>query len=118
MSDLFHDGLIINVGLASFVDSIRIAGGSAMQVDWSPPARGDRAAGWCLATLVNHPAVEAANEFAYARYPAAQPALVGVGAAREHVLGMHGRMILHAGPPIEWREMCGPMQGAVIGAIL
>jgi hypothetical protein len=27
-------------------------------------------------------------------------------------------MLLHAGPPIEWRRMCGPMQGAIIGAIL
>jgi len=27
-------------------------------------------------------------------------------------------MILHAGPPIGWQEMCGPMQGAMIGAIL
>ena len=24
-------------------------------------------------------------------------------------------MILHAGPPIEWRRMCGPMRGAVCG---
>ena len=31
---------------------------------------------------------------------------------------MAGRMILHAGPPIEWERMCGPMQGAIIGAIL
>ena len=27
-------------------------------------------------------------------------------------------MILHAGPPIEWKRMCGPMRGAIIGAIL
>ena len=118
MSNLFHDGPIVNVGLASFADSIRAAGGQAVQVDWSPPGRGDRAAGWGLAALTNHPAVEAANGLAYANYLSAQPELVGVGAAREHVPGMHERMILHAGPPIEWREMCGPMQGAVIGAIL
>jgi hypothetical protein len=29
-----------------------------------------------------------------------------------------GRTLLHAGPPIEWRHMCGPMRGAIIGAIL
>ena len=118
MSNLFHDGPIVNVGVASFADSIRAAGGKAVQVDWSPPGRGDRAAGWGLAALTNHPAVEAANGLAYANYLSAQPELVGVGAAREHVPGMHERMILHAGPPIEWREMCGPMQGAVLGAIL
>jgi len=31
---------------------------------------------------------------------------------------MGERMILHAGPPIEWRRMCGPMRGAIVGAIL
>jgi hypothetical protein len=31
---------------------------------------------------------------------------------------MAERMILHGGPPIAWENMCGPMQGAIIGAIL
>ena len=28
------------------------------------------------------------------------------------------RLILHAGPPIAWPAMCGPMRGAVLGAVL
>jgi len=28
------------------------------------------------------------------------------------------RLIVHAGPPIVWREMCGPMRGAVLGAVV
>ena len=28
------------------------------------------------------------------------------------------RLVLHAGPPIAWSAMCGPMRGAVLGAIL
>ncbi len=119
MSNLFHDGeAIVNVGLASFADSIGRAGGKAVQVDWSPPAGGDRAAGWNLAQLVNHPAVESANQSAYARYLSAQPVLTGVGMARAAVPGLGERMLLHAGPPIAWEEMCGPMQAALIGAIL
>jgi hypothetical protein len=31
---------------------------------------------------------------------------------------MKKNLLLHAGPPIEWVEMCGPMQGAVIGALI
>jgi hypothetical protein len=31
---------------------------------------------------------------------------------------MHDRMILHAGPPIEWGRMCGPTRGAVMGALI
>jgi hypothetical protein len=119
VSNLFQEAqAIINVGLASFADSIGRAGGKAVQVEWSPPARGDRTAGWNLAQLVNHPAVESANQSAYASYLAAQPVLSGVGGARAEVPGLSERMILHAGPPIAWNEMCGPMQAAVIGAIL
>ena len=62
MSKLFEEGeAIINVGLASFAESIAQAGGTAVQVDWTPPAGGDRAVGWSLAQLVNEPSVEAAN---------------------------------------------------------
>ena len=28
------------------------------------------------------------------------------------------RLILHAGPPIAWPAMCGPMRGAILGAVL
>ena len=119
MSTLFQEGQrIINVGLQSFADSIAQAGGKPVQLDWTPPAGGNRAAGWSLAQLINHPEVERANEKAYAAFLAAQPVLAGIGVARAHLPGMQGRMILHAGPPIAWQEMCGPMQGAVIGAIL
>ncbi len=119
MNSLFHEKRpLINVGLQSFADSIAAAGGQAAQLDWTPPAGGNRAAGWCLAQLLNHPALEAANEKAYAAFLAAQPVLAGVGAAREHLPGMGERMLLHAGPPIAWKEMCAPMQGAAIGAIL
>ena len=119
MNKLFQENRpLINVGLQSFADSIVTAGGKAVQLDWTPPAGGNRAAGWCLAQLLNHPSLEAANEKAYAAFLAAQPVLAGVGVAREHLPDMDDRMILHAGPPIAWTEMCGPMQGAVIGAIL
>ncbi len=119
VSTLFREGqTILNVGLVSFAESIAQAGGKAIQVDWTPPAGGDREAGWALAELVQHQAVESANQTAYASYLAAQPVLVGIGVAREEVPGFSERMILHAGPPISWNEMCGPMQGAVIGAIL
>jgi hypothetical protein len=31
---------------------------------------------------------------------------------------MRDRLILHAGPPIEWERMSGPLRGAVIGSLL
>ena len=109
---------VINVGVESFAGSIRAAGGAVTQLDWAPPAQGDRAVGAALAQLVNRPEVEEANRAALDRYLAARPALVGVERAGKVIPNMGERMLLHAGPPVEFGEMCGPMQGAVIGAIL
>ncbi len=109
---------VLNVGIASFAEAIAQSGGSVTQIAWSPPAEGDVAAGRALARLVNHPAVEAANRTAFTAYLASQPVLEGIGIARSEIPGMGRRMILHAGPPIPWAGMCGPMQGAIVGAIL
>jgi len=44
--------------------------------------------------------------------------LTGLAPAREVIPGMKDNLILHAGPPIEWGRMSGPLRGAVIGALL
>jgi hypothetical protein len=118
MTNLFREGpRVLNLGLESFAGAIARSGGAVEQIEWAPPANGDRAVGRALARLVNHPAVEAANREAYRSYLAAQPVLAGIGLAGETIPGMTGRLILHSGPPIEWGRMCGPMRGAIIGAI-
>jgi hypothetical protein len=117
--DLFRqDPQVLNVGLASFRDAIAQAGGAVTQIEWAPPANGDRAVGRALARLVNDPTVEAANRVAYKAYLAAQPVLIGIGVAVETIATMRPRLILHSGPPIAWDRMCGPMRGAISGAIL
>jgi hypothetical protein len=119
VSTLFASGrAIVNVGLASFAETIVHAGGSVVQVEWEPPAGGDRARGMQLAALISHPVVERANQRAYAAYVEAQPSLIGVARAGEALPGFSGRMLLHAGPPIAFAQMCGPMQGAIYGALL
>jgi hypothetical protein len=119
MIRLFQEELqVLNVGLASFGDAIAGAGGKVAQIAWTPPAQGDRATADALANLVNRPEIEAANRKAFAAYLEAQPVLEGIGVAGEALPGMGARMILHAGPPIAWERMCGPMQGAIVGAIL
>lgn len=119
MIGLFSENLeIVNVGLTSFGDNIRQAGGAACDLEWRPPASGDPEIGWKLATLINHPLVEAANEKAYQAHLSSQPVLEGVGMAGEELPDFGGRMILYSGPPIAWENMCGPAQGAIIGAIL
>lgn len=62
--------------------------------------------------------IELANKEALKRIQAAQPVLVGIATARDVVPGMHDKLILHAGPPITWDRMSGPLRGAVIGALI
>ena len=62
--------------------------------------------------------IAAANQEAVRRIIAAEPVLIDVRPASEVIDDLAPQMILHAGPPIEWARMCGPMQGAVTGALV
>lgn len=62
--------------------------------------------------------IDEANNLAIERMLSALPLLTEVKPAIDVVPGMKEDTILHPGPPIEWERMCGPMRGAVIGAIL
>ena len=62
--------------------------------------------------------IEAANQEAATRILKAKPMLVDVSRAGDAIPGMKKNMILHAGPPVSWERMCGPMQGAIIGGLL
>ena len=64
-------------------------------------------------------AINEANQKIIERIKAARPHWVGVVAAKEAVPTLaQGKKLLHAGPPIIWHDMTGPMQGACIGACL
>jgi hypothetical protein len=118
---LFKDSLVvINVGLAGFAENVTAAGGECLQLEWQPPAQGDRAGAWALAETLAVPAIEQANKTAFARFLEANPVFTGVTTAREAIPAManNRRLILHAGPPIAWSAMCGPVQGAIVGAIV
>ena len=59
--------------------------------------------------------IEEANQQAIERMVAGDPVLVDVIPAAKAIPALKERMILHAGPPIEWGRMCGPMRGAIMG---
>ncbi|MCG6274047.1 DUF1116 domain-containing protein [Vibrio vulnificus] len=120
MKALFSQKLsVLNAGLASFATNIERAGGSAIAMNWQPPANGDKQGGIALADLTNQLDIEQANQVAMSRYLAAQPTLVDVMLAGEAIPELAERkLILHAGPPIAWANMCGPVQGAILGAIV
>ena len=62
--------------------------------------------------------IEEANAEALKRILEGEPKLLDVVPAHAAIKGLKERMILHAGPPIVWDKMCGPMRGAVAGAIV
>jgi hypothetical protein len=59
-----------------------------------------------------------ANRECVRRLQAGGAVLAGVRPAREVLPTLGERMLLHAGPPVTWERMCGPMRGAVVGACL
>lgn len=62
--------------------------------------------------------IDQANQITVERMMSAHPILKGVATARDVIPGMKDNLLLHAGPPIEWARMSGPLRGAMIGAML
>lgn len=62
--------------------------------------------------------IQKANTTAVNRMMEARPILKAVATARDVIPGMKNNLFLHAGPPIEWARMSGPLRGAIIGAML
>ena len=123
-ADLLSNGpRVVNVGLPRFAGDLRAAGVPVSDVAWTPPASADARVLDALDRVTGADPglterVEAANAVAIERMLAAEPVLVDVRPAGEVIAGLDDRMVLHAGPPIEWARMCGPMRGAVAGAIV
>ena len=62
--------------------------------------------------------IDQANQIAVERMMSARPILKAVATARDVIPEMKNNLFLHAGPPIEWGRMSGPLRGAIIGAML
>ena len=100
------------VGPELFADALTVQGVTVTRVDWQPSAAPDD-----LAPLWRND-VDAANRTALDRLLAAQPVLVDVRPAIDVVPGLTRDTVLHAGPPIAWELMSGPLRGAVAGALV
>ncbi len=116
--NLFREPLkVINIGLESFKESLDTVETESVQMDWRPPAGGDPEMMKIL-TEVNMSDVTQANEKVLEIILKGRPLLVGLDIARNVIPGMTDTTILHSGPPITWDKMCGPMRGAVMGALI
>ena len=121
MPDLLASPRVVNIGLGSFAADLRRNGVPVVDLDWRPPAGGDEGLRRLLALLAE-PAladqIEAANAETLRRITGGDPVLVDIRPAGEVIEGLGERVILHSGPPLVWDRMCGPMQGAVTGAVV
>jgi len=106
---------IIHVGADLFADALAAQDVPVTRVTWQPAAGNSDAA---LSVLLGDSRVDQANQEAIQRLMAARPRLVDVRPAGEAIPGMHKHLLLHAGPPITWERMSGPLRGAIMGALL
>ena len=114
---LFESELrVVNIGLESFRQGLSDAGVKSVQAQFKPPLSPE--AGLFAKAAKKAGKIEKANRKALERILAAKPALVGMGVALDVIPGMRKDLILHAGPPITWARMCGPMRGGIMAALM
>jgi len=117
IKDIFNKELkVINIGLKAFKETLDGFSVESVQMDWRPPIAIDNALADVL--KANEALIKQANQKAVKRIIDSKPAMVGLAKAIDVIPGMKNNLILHAGPPITWDKMCGPMRGAIIGALI
>ena len=115
---------VVSLGVDTFSLALENTDTPFVHLDWRPPAQGDTDLVNILfqleTKLINEKGeslIDAANAEAFLRLKSAQPVLKRVRPAHECLPHLTKTTINHAGPPIAWKDMCGPMRGAYIGAI-
>lgn len=118
-NNIFTENLeVINIGTPKFKKDLDLQEVEVVQFDWKPPAGGNIELIKALDFLMDNEKVEKANLETIKIIKDAHPFLIDIGQAKDMIPGMHSKLILHAGPPIEWERMCGPVKGAIVGALL
>jgi hypothetical protein len=62
--------------------------------------------------------IEKANTQTVERMMESRPMITGLAKAIDVIPGMRKNLFLHAGPPISYDRMAGPVKGAIVGALL
>jgi hypothetical protein len=107
---------VATAGIELLAAELEGQGVRVARVDWKPPLSGAEEPLANLAAVSDR--TSDANDEAVERLNAAHPVVTGVGVARELIDGMRENTFLHAGPPIEWADMSGPLRGAITGAAI
>lgn len=118
LNQLFESSIsALNIGLELFKNTLEDQHVDTIHLQWRPPAGGNPMLAAMLSEL-DQERIDEANQKAFDILNKGEPNLVGVRLAKDVLKGMDKYTIGHAGPPIEWNKMCGPLQGAVLGAVV
>ncbi len=109
---------IVNIGIKGFAEPVYKYGGKVLQFDWKPIAGGNQKLIKILQKLNKMENLEKENMTVVEAMKDSAPYLVDIVPAYVAIPELEGKTLLHAGPPIEYNEMTGPMQGSCIGAVL
>jgi hypothetical protein len=117
VNSLFESKLnVLNVGLEQFYTTLQQQNVESGHVEWKPRAQGDPELVKIVDALSSDSRVAEANQKAFVKLNSASPVWVDVKSANK-AIGLDRHTLLHAGPPIEFMDMCVPMQGAVVAAL-
>jgi hypothetical protein len=115
ISDIFEKPIsVINIGLQSMAQSLRDQGIKVINMEWEPPKEGFQ----LLRVTKKGIDIDEANDIVIQRIKQARPTLIGMGLAKDVIPNYHDHLFLHAGPPITWNRMCGPLRGNVMGLLI
>ena len=119
MSNLFDSKLsTVTLGIEDFANNLKKAQGDVLNLCWQPPCKSNPQDAMLLAKLIDNEKITQANKIAFNKYLNAQPVLKKIASAKDVIPNFSEKKILHSGPPIPFEKMCGPMQGAICGAIV
>lgn len=62
--------------------------------------------------------IDESNKLVIEKIKSSRPFLMDVVQAKSVIKELNDKTLLHAGPPIEWHDMCDPMKGSAVGAAL
>ncbi len=112
--DLDEPPVVVTAGAPLFAEALVAQAAVPRDVQWSPPVAGTSGD---LAAIAADPRTASATAESARRLTTARPHWVDIRPAAE-VLGLGPRDFLHAGPPVTWADACGPMRGALAGAMV
>jgi hypothetical protein len=117
-NNLFKSSLsVINIGLETFYDTLSEQKTKVIHFEWRPSAGGDVKLAEILSSL-SQDRISLANQKAFEIFNQAEPVLTDIKYAKDVIPGIDRYTVGHAGPPIAWEQMCGPLQGAILGAVV